>query len=293
VGTGRRVDDPLYKIRGLLRHGHEHLSDKKTARLNAGLEAGDPSWEVTVAWQCYQKLRAAYTATNPAEGRRIAEQVINSFPSCPLPEVARLGRTLRAWRAQVLAYFATKGVSNGGTEAVNLLIEKTRRLAHGFRNFANCGVQSQPHDMRGASPVRLRQSRQSFVGSSCRPLHLRTEPRAQQQRKGDGRFAWAITHGVDALEDVPMLGHRCDNPLCQMVGPRHVEASSAWRNRQEWVMRRHTIGGPLRDRRGARGRALAVRDALRVDPSGATAAAVMRSGLSADMAQMPLWDCVP
>jgi hypothetical protein len=35
----------------------------------------------------------------------------------------------------VLAYFATSGVSNGGTEAINLLIEKTRRLAHGFRNF--------------------------------------------------------------------------------------------------------------------------------------------------------------
>jgi len=26
-------------------------------------------------------------------------------------------------------------VSNGGTEAVNLLIEKVRRLAHGFRTF--------------------------------------------------------------------------------------------------------------------------------------------------------------
>ncbi len=53
------------------------------------------------------------------------------------PEVARLGRTLRAWRQQILAYFATKGVSNGGTEAINLLIEKTRRIAHGFRNYTN------------------------------------------------------------------------------------------------------------------------------------------------------------
>jgi hypothetical protein len=26
-------------------------------------------------------------------------------------------------------------VSNGGTEAINLIIEKTRRLAHGFRTF--------------------------------------------------------------------------------------------------------------------------------------------------------------
>ena len=61
--------------------------------------------------------------------------MIASFPTCPVPEVARLGRTLRAWRQQLLAYFVTAGVSNGGTEAINLLIEKTRRLAHGFRTF--------------------------------------------------------------------------------------------------------------------------------------------------------------
>lgn len=59
---------------------------------------------------------------------------------CPVPEVARLGRTLRAWRTHVMARFATDEagagrVSNGGTEAINLLIEKVRRLAHGFRTF--------------------------------------------------------------------------------------------------------------------------------------------------------------
>ena len=37
----------------------------------------------------------------------------------------------------MLAYFTNGGVSNGGTEAINLIIEKTRRLAHGFRNFTN------------------------------------------------------------------------------------------------------------------------------------------------------------
>jgi len=130
-------DDPLYRIRGLLRHGREHLTASQHARLEAGLQAGDPSWEVSLAWHCYQQLRSAYTAHDPAQGRRIAEAVISSFPTCPVPEIARLGRTLRSWKPQLLAYFTTKGVSNGGTEAVNLLIEKTRRLAHGFRNFTN------------------------------------------------------------------------------------------------------------------------------------------------------------
>jgi len=89
---------------------------------------------VNLAWQCYQQLRSIYHA-GAETGRRIAEQVIASFPSCPIPEVARLGRTLKAWKQQVLAYFDTSGVSNGGTEAINLIVEKVRRLAHGFRDF--------------------------------------------------------------------------------------------------------------------------------------------------------------
>ena len=67
---------------------------------------------------------AIYHATQ-ANGRQIAIKVLDSFHSCPIPEVARLGRTLRAWRVQILAYFDTSGVSNGGTEAINLIIEKS------------------------------------------------------------------------------------------------------------------------------------------------------------------------
>jgi transposase len=134
LGHRGMKDDPLYRIRGLLRHGQQNLTDRQLARLDTCPQLGDPDWSVTVTWQCCQQLRSAYAAKG-AEGRRIAEAIIASFPSCPIPDVARLGRTLRAWRPQVLAYFDTSGVSNGGTEAVNLLIEKKRRLAHGFRNF--------------------------------------------------------------------------------------------------------------------------------------------------------------
>ena len=89
---------------------------------------------MNLTWQCYQQLRSIYHAT-PTKGREIAIKVLDSFHSCPIPEVARLGRTLRSWRPQVLAYFDTSGVSNGGTEAINLIIEKVRRLAHGFKDF--------------------------------------------------------------------------------------------------------------------------------------------------------------
>ena len=131
-------EDPLYKIRGLLRHGLEHLTERQHRKLQICLPLGDPDGEVELAWSCYQQLRAIYAGTASLRERRVlAEKVIASFPTCPVPEVARLGRTLRAWRAQVLAYFATDGLSNGGTEAINMLIEKARRLAHGYRNLDN------------------------------------------------------------------------------------------------------------------------------------------------------------
>jgi transposase len=61
-------------------------------------------------------------------------------------ELSRLARTVRAWEGEILARHATEGCSNGPTEAVNLLIKKSRGW-HGFRNFDNyrlrllhCGV---------------------------------------------------------------------------------------------------------------------------------------------------------
>ncbi len=138
LGRRGHRDDPFFKIRGLLRHGLEHLSERQHVRLQAGLFADDPDCEVELAWSCNQQLRAIYAGTASLRERRaLAEKVIASFPTCPVPEVAPLGRTLRAWRSQVLAYFDTDGLSNGGTEAINMLIEKARRLAHGYRNFDN------------------------------------------------------------------------------------------------------------------------------------------------------------
>ena len=48
-----------------------------------------------LAWQCYQQVRSAYTATDLAAGKKIAETILASFPTCPIGEIARLGRTLR------------------------------------------------------------------------------------------------------------------------------------------------------------------------------------------------------
>jgi transposase len=137
LGHHGHTHDPLYRIRNALRAGAERLTAGQITRIEAGLQAGDPDFEVAVAWRCYQQLRSAYHTSSLAEGRAIAEKVLESFPSCPIPEIARLGRTLRAWKEQFLAYFTTGCASNGGTEAINGIIELHRRIARGFRNPTN------------------------------------------------------------------------------------------------------------------------------------------------------------
>jgi len=44
---------------------------------------------------------------------------------------------VRLWEDEIVAYHTTGGASNGRTEAHNLIVEKLRRLGHGYRNFAN------------------------------------------------------------------------------------------------------------------------------------------------------------
>ena len=130
-------NDPLYRIRRVLLTGAEHLTARQKQRLDRWLPIGDPDGEVELTWQIYQQVRSIYHATSPAAGAQLANRLLDTLHSCPIAEVARLGRTLRRWRQEILAYFTTSGVTNGGTEAINGVIEKTRRLAHGFRNFTN------------------------------------------------------------------------------------------------------------------------------------------------------------
>jgi transposase len=136
-GHRGRKGDPLYGIRHILHAGPEHLTDRQRARLTQALDADERHDEVTLAWLCAQQVRAVYHAESPAAGRALAEKIVEAFPSCPIPEIRRLGKTLRRWRKAFLAYFDTGGASNGGTEAINGLIELHRRIARGFRNRDN------------------------------------------------------------------------------------------------------------------------------------------------------------
>ena len=137
LGHRGRKGDPLYGIQNVLRCGTERLTDKQKARLGKAFVANERHVEVELAWQCAQLLRSAYKAPNLKDGRKIAEKVLASFPTWPIPEIKRLGKTLKRWREAFLAYFDSSRANNGGTEAINGLIELHRRVARGFRNRDN------------------------------------------------------------------------------------------------------------------------------------------------------------
>ncbi|QFG70372.1 ISL3 family transposase [Ornithinimicrobium pratense] len=136
TGHRGRKGDPLYGIQNILRAGAENLTDKQRARIERAFAANETHEAVDLTWQCAQQLRTAYKHADKTEGRKIAERIVATFPSCPIPEIARLGRTLRKWKEAFLAYFTT-GATNGGTEAINGLIELHRRIARGLTNFEN------------------------------------------------------------------------------------------------------------------------------------------------------------
>jgi hypothetical protein len=97
------------------------------------------------------------------------------------------------------------------------------------------------------------------------------------------RFAWLTCHPGQELPNV--LAHDCDNALCQR--PAHLQPSDQGANRRDWSARRRTPGSPLRDTRGARERALAVRAALGSGTSLHDAIAAGRPGV--DVGQGVLW----
>ena len=167
TGHRGRKGDPLYRIRRVLRRGHwgslplagEHLTDLAWDRLLTGLDVGDVDGQVAATWIAAQDLRLIYRTRDREAAQRCLHRWLVHCADSEVPELYRLASTIDGWREELLAYFDTGGISNGPTEAMNLMIKKIKRTGHGFRNFENyrlrlllhCGV-----DWDTQSPTRLR-----------------------------------------------------------------------------------------------------------------------------------------
>lgn len=148
LGHRGRKDDPLYRIRRLLLVAHERLTARGWRRLQAGLDAGDPEGEVGAAYLAKELLREVYSTSSLRQARRHLARFYAHCAKADVAELERLAKTVHRWEHEILGWHRT-GLSNGPTEAMNLLIKKIKRVGHGFRNFDNyrlrlllhCGVE--------------------------------------------------------------------------------------------------------------------------------------------------------
>ncbi len=135
LGHRGRCGDPLYGIRRLLLT--RSLNERGWERLLDGLNNGDPDGEVAAACLARELLAEVFAAVDIAHAQRRLNEFFHYIADAEIPELTRLANTVDHWRNEILAYHTTGGASNGPTEAVNLIIEKIRRIGHGYRNFSN------------------------------------------------------------------------------------------------------------------------------------------------------------
>lgn len=112
LGHRGHKGDPLYQIRLLLRASRRRLTPRQKERLREALVADEAHISVEVAYHCAQQVREVFHQATPVQGQRLAARLIERLPTCPIPEIARLGRTPRKWKDAFLAYLDTGGASN-------------------------------------------------------------------------------------------------------------------------------------------------------------------------------------
>jgi transposase len=137
LGHRGRCTDPLYRSRRLLTRADERLDEVGRDKLVGLLEAGDPRGEVRLAWHAKETIRGIYALEDPTEADAYLTELADDMtdPDHPV-EVRSLGRTLRRWHDQIVAWHRAH-VSNGPTEALNNLIKRIKRIGFGFRRFAH------------------------------------------------------------------------------------------------------------------------------------------------------------
>lgn len=142
LGHRGHKEDPLYRARRLLTKAHERLDQAGENKLLGLLKAGDPKGEVQMTWHAKETIRSIYAIVDPDLAGEFVGQLIDDLTDGSMPvEVRSLGRTLRRWRHQIVAWHRAR-VSNGPTEAVNNLVKRVKRVAFGITNIENYRIRA-------------------------------------------------------------------------------------------------------------------------------------------------------
>lgn len=135
----------------------------------------------------------------PCPGARIAEKVVHSFHTCPILEIARLGRTLRRWRPAFLAYFTTARANNGGTDAVNGIIE-FRLRPHPPHDPHRISEEPDEGDRpsRKRAAVHLQEMKAAPLGINSPPVEVKLESGVDllAETAGQHRVAYVGLFGI-------------------------------------------------------------------------------------------------
>ena len=150
------------------------LSRKQLARLDRALATDDPTNEIGAAWACKELLRQLLAEHDPPGSGEPCGGSTAPAPrrTCPNQPTRDHDRDLVASHPRRTHRAGT----NGPTEAVNLLVEKIRRIGHGYRRFdhyrlrllLHCGI-----EWPTLLPPRIRRRRPRF--GDVEPLYLATE----------------------------------------------------------------------------------------------------------------------
>jgi transposase len=132
-GHRGRKDDPLFKLRRVLRVGRERLDEDRLAKIFDRLREADTDDEVGSAWIAVDLLRRMYAAPDRDTAHRRLIAFYEWAVDGEIDEILRLARTLDTWQEEVLAFFDTRA-TNAATESANVKIKNVRRAARGFRN---------------------------------------------------------------------------------------------------------------------------------------------------------------
>ena len=129
-------NDPLFRLRRVLRVAQERLDEDKLVRIFERLAAEDTEDEVAAAWVAVDLLRRVYQAPDCDSAHRRLVAFYEWAVAVEIEEITRLATTIDTWQDEVLAFFDTRA-SNGPTEGANVRIKSIRRAARGFKNTDN------------------------------------------------------------------------------------------------------------------------------------------------------------
>jgi transposase len=97
---------------------------------------------VQATWTAKGATRELYDVPTYALAQTFIDELIRDMADESWPiEVRSLGRTLKRWRDQIIAWHKLH-ITNGPTESMNNLAKRVKRVAFGFRSFKNYRIRA-------------------------------------------------------------------------------------------------------------------------------------------------------